>query len=226
MSRRQAALAESNHAERASRAAALDLIARRRNQQGSRGIVGLEDSDEEERDPTRAKPVVLLDDSEEEEDGENRASNSGGSQGSDPAPAKPLGRLVKRADLDRPAPLRGGDAGDDLAAQLGGLSINRPAAAPASPPRLPAVHVSRLRQVQDSSSSEDDEETASEALTLGDRRQFKLRYSSHMMAPKEQRPVLAACFVQLFCLPKTPQAIPCHSSAASLGGCASAFTTR
>ncbi|GAB4822407.1 hypothetical protein N2152v2_009453 [Parachlorella kessleri] len=206
MSARQAALSEANQAERSRKVALLDLIAKRRTLQGPKGIAGLEDSSEDEggysgfKVPAAfgvkvpadraAQQVVLLDDSSDEEDssgtggGENRASNSGDSNHSRGglAPVKPLGRLMKQGDLGRPArPQR--DGSDDLAAQLGGLSINhRPASKPPEQPlRLPAVHVSRKpplpqRQPQHDSSEEEEEEEAEDAecLTLGERGQFKL----------------------------------------------------
>lgn len=219
---------------RLAQASLLDMIAAKRREQASagggggarHGILGLEDSSEDEEAgagarpaaataaPTRRpaqQPVLLLDDSSQDEApgaGENRASNAGsagsgrsGGQRVDAAavPAKPLGRLVRAADRGGeraaagPAQRSGAggtdvDGDDDLAAQLGGLSIKprggaaaaapatraaRPMPAPALS-RLPAVHASRQAANRE---EDEEEEEAGERLVLGDDRQFKLRYS-------------------------------------------------
>lgn len=221
--RTREARAGSRQEEKQQRASLLDLIAaKRKGSAGAPAILGLESSSEDEAEPaglTRrpqlARPaqqqrVVLLDDSSDDE-GENRGSNSGsGGSGSreaaaPPPTAKPLGRLVKRADLDAapPPPRQMGDsgsvsvsnAGNDLAAALGGLSINHsggdsgaagaagPAAAPKPKPpafqpgRLPAVHVSRQPQQQAAAEGDSGAEVAQEgeSLTLGEQGQFRLR---------------------------------------------------
>lgn len=170
------------------------MIAKRRQQGAAGGILGLEDSSDDEHAPQHQPPArphqraTVLDDLEDSESGEeeNRTSNSSSGhseRGSGAPAAKPLGRLVKRADLERQpqhhAPASGGSSSvDDLTAGLGSLSINRSAGAPAPPGRLPAVHASHRPPAPPAaadSDSEGGEGDEGQCLTLGELGQFKLR---------------------------------------------------